>query len=163
MICCILIFSFIFEAMFTNLVGINSLFIPLFTLTSLVLVYPYFKKKNFNYVLVCLILGIFYDIAFADSVFVNTICFGIIGGLNILIYNYVKYNVYTSNIINIIIIITYRIISYIILLSINFITFNGNILFKGIYSSLLINIAYGIILYLVIDLLGKILNKKRVE
>ena len=163
MITCILIFSFLFEAMFTNLVGTNSIFIPLFTLTSLVLVYPYFKKKNFNYVLVCLILGIFYDIAFADSVFVNTICFGIIGGLNILIYNYVKYNIYTSNIINIIIVITYRIISYIILLSINFITFNGNILFKGIYSSLLINIAYGVILYFIIELLAKILNKKRVE
>ena len=163
MITCILIFSFLFEAMFTNLVGTNSIFIPLFTLTSLVLVYPYFKKKNFNYVLVCLILGIFYDIAFADSVFVNTICFGIMGGLNILIYNYVKYNIYTSNIINIIIIITYRIISYIILLSINFITFNGKILFKGIYSSLFINIAYGIVLYFIIDFLAKILNKKRVE
>lgn len=163
MICLILIFSFLFEAMFTNLVGISSIFIPLFTLTSIVLIYPYFKKKNFNYLIVCLILGIFYDIAFADSVFVNTICFGIIGGLNILIYNYVKYNIYTSNLINIIIIITYRIISYIILLSINFITFNGNIFFKGIYSSLLINISYGIILYLVIELLAKILNKKRVE
>ena len=163
MITCILIFSFLFEAMFTNLVSTNSIFIPLFTLTTLVLVYLYFKKKNFNYVLVCLILGIFYDIAFADSVFVNTICFGIMGGLNILIYNYVKYNIYTSNIINIIIIITYRIISYIILLSINFITFNGNILFKGIYSSLLINIAYGVILYFIIELLAKIFNKKRVE
>ena len=163
MICFILIFSFLFEAIFTNLVGSNSIFIPLFTLTSIVLIYPYFKKKNFNYILVSLILGIFYDICFSDSIFVNTICFGIIGGLNILIYNYVNYNIYTSNIINIIIIITYRIISYIILLSINFITFNSIVFFKGIYSSLLINIAYGIILYFIIELLAKILNKKRVE
>ena len=163
MISFVLIFSFLFEAMFTNLVSTNSIFIPLFTITALVLIYPYFKKKNFNYIIVCLILGLFYDIAFADSVFVNTICFGIIGGLNILIYNYVKYNIYTSNIINIIIIITYRIISYIILLSINFIAFNNNIFFKGIYNSILINLAYGIILYLVIDVLAKILNKKRVE
>ena len=163
MISFVLIFSFLFEAMFTNLVSTNSIFIPLFTITALVLIYQYFKKKNFNYIIVCLILGLFYDIAFADSVFVNTICFGIIGGLNILIYNYVKYNIYTSNIINIIIIITYRIISYIILLSINFIAFNNNIFFKGIYNSILINLAYGIILYLVIDVLAKILNKKRVE
>lgn len=163
MICFTLIFSFLFEAMFTNIVDINSIFIPLFTLTSLVLIYPYFKKKNFNYFLVCLILGLFYDIAFADSIFINTICFGIISGLNMLIYNYVKYNVYTSNITNIIIIITYRIISYIILLSINYIHFNSKIFFKGIYSSLLINIAYGIILYFIIDILAKILNKKRVE
>lgn len=163
MISLVLIFSFLFEAMFTNIVNTNSIFIPLFTLTSLVIIYPYFKKKNFNYLIVCLILGIFYDISFADSVFVNTICFGLIGGLNIFIYNYVKYNIYTSNIINIIIIITYRIISYIILLSINYIVFNGNMFFKGIYSSLLINIAYGIILYLIIDLLAKVLNKKRVE
>ena len=163
MICFILIFSFLLEAIFTNIVSTNSLFIPLFTITSFVLIYPYFKKKKQNYIIICLILGLFYDIAFADSIFVNTISFSLIGSLVILCYNYVKYNIYTSNIINIIIIISYRIISYLILLSINYITFNNKIFFRGIYSSLLINIIYGILLYIIIELLSKILNKKIVE
>ena len=163
MICLVLISSFLLEAIFTNLVSTNSFFIPLFTITSLVLIYPYLKKRKENYIIICLILGLFYDIAFADSVFVNTVSFGIMGGLIILYYNYVKYNIYTSNIINVIILISYRIISYIILLSINYISFNSKIFFSGIYNSLFINIIYGIILYMIIELLSKIFNKKRVE
>ena len=163
MIAGLLIFSFLFEAIFTNLINTNSILIPLFTLTSLILVYPYFRKKDFNYILVCLTVGLFYDIVFSDSVFVNTICFGILGLVNMTCYKFVKYNIYTSNIINLILLITYRIISYIILLSINYITFNNYIFFKGIYSSVLINILYGIILYIIIEFLARIFNKKRVE
>ena len=109
MICGILIFSFLLEATFTNLVNANSFLIPLFCIVSLVLIYPYFKRKKENYIIICLILGLFYDIAFADSIFVNTISFGIIGSLTILCYTYVKYNVYTANIINLIMLISYRI------------------------------------------------------
>lgn len=163
MIAVILIFSFLFEAIFTNIVSINSIFIPLFLLTSIVLVYPYFKNKKFNYLLVCIILGVFYDIGFSNTIFVNTISFGILSGIIMVCYNYVNYNIYTSNIINVIILITYRVLTYIMLLSINYISFNRNILLKGIYSSLLINIIYGIILYIIIDLLSKIFNKRKTE
>jgi len=163
MISCILIFSFLFEAVFTNLININSFLTPLFVITSLVLLYPYFKNKNINYIIVCLILGLFYDIVFSDSIFVNTLSFGIIGFIILLCYNYVKYNIYTSNIINIIILISYRVISYLILTSVNYISFNDKIFFQGIYNSLIINIIYGIIMYFIIDIIAKIFNNKRVE
>lgn len=163
MIPIVLIFSFLFEAIFTKLVNTNSLLIPLFTLTSLVMLYPYFNKKNINYILVCLIVGLFYDIAFADSIFVNTVSFGLVGALTMLCYNYIKYNIYSSNIVNLIMLITYRIISYVILLSINYIIFNNNVFFRGISKSLLANIIYGIFLYLIIEIIAKKFNKKRVE
>lgn len=163
MISLVLIFSFFFEAIFTNIVSVNSIFIPLFLITALVLIYPYFNNKKLNYLIVSLIIGIFYDIGFSDTIFVNTIGFGILSGIIIICYNYVNYNIYTANIINVIILITYRIITYIILLSINYISFSRYILFKGIYSSIIINIIYGIILYIIIDLLAKIFNKKKVE
>lgn len=163
MIPTVLIVSFLLEAMFTNLVSINSFFIPLFTLTSLVMVYPYFNKKNINYILVCLIVGLFYDVVFADSIFVNAVSFGLVGALTMLCYNYVKYNIYSSSIVNVIMLTTYRIISYVILLSINYITFNNKVFFSGIYKSLLTNIIYGVLLYLIIEIIAKKFNKKRVE
>lgn len=163
MISAVLIFSFLLEAIFTKLVSTNSILIPLFTLTSLVMLYPYFNKKNINYILVCLIVGLFYDIVFADSIFVNTVSFGLVGALTILCYNYIKYNIYSSNIVNIIMLITYRIISYVILLSINYIIFNNKVFFKGVYKSLLANMIYGIFLYLIIEIIAKKFNKKRVE
>ena len=64
MIWVILIVSFLLESTFTNIVSINSCLIPLFSLTSLVLIYPYMKKKKENYIIICLILGLFYDIVF---------------------------------------------------------------------------------------------------
>lgn len=163
MIPIILIFSFLLEAAFTNFISPNSIFIPLFVITSLVLLYPYFENKNLNYIIVCLILGLFYDIVFTNSLFVNTISFGLMGGLTILCYNYVKYNIYTSNIINTIILISYRIISYVIVLSVNYVSFNNKIFFSGIYKSLILNVVYGVILYFIIELLAKLFNKKRVE
>ena len=163
MICLFLIISFLLEGMFTNFISTNSVLIPLFTLTSLVVIYPYFNKKNINYIIICLIMGVLYDVVFINSLFINTICFSIMGGLTILCYSFVKYNIYTSNIINILILIAYRIITYIMLLSINYITFNSSILFKGIYSSILINVLYAIMSYFILEIIAKIFNKNRVE
>lgn len=163
MISIILIFSLLLESAFSNIVPLNSLFIPLFVITSLTIVYPYFKKNKFNFILVCMIMGLIYDIVFSNSSFVNVITFALIGGILMLCYNYVKYNIYTANIINLIVLISYRIITYIILLSINYITFNNKILLSGIYSSILMNVIYGIILFYTTDVLSRIFNRTRVE
>ena len=163
MIYIVIIFSFLFESTFTNIMDSYSFLTPLFLLTSLSLLYPYFKNNRFNFVIVCIICGLVYDISFTDSTFINTISFGICSGLIILSYNYVNYNIFSSNVINIINIIIYRIISYLFLCIISYVNFNESILLEGIYNSLLVNIVYGIIIYLILDLLSKIFNIKRVE
>lgn len=163
MIYIIIIFSFLFESVFSNIVNTYSFLTPLFLLTSLAILYPYFKNKKINFVIICIICGLFYDIVFTDSPFINTISFGLCSGLIILIYNYVNYNIFSSNIINVINIIFYRIISYLLLCIIDVIHFDELILLEGIYKSLLVNVIYGIILFIIIDLLSKIFNIKRVE
>lgn len=163
MIYIIIMFSFLFEASFTNIISNNSLFVPLFFITSLVILFPYFKNKYINFIIVCLLCGLFYDIAFTDSIFVNTLSFGLCGGLIILGYNYVNYNIFSSNIINMIILILYRIISYIMLCIVDYISFNEMDLLRGIYSSLIVNLIYGIIIYIIIDKIAKIFQIKRVE
>ena len=163
MIYLIIIFSFLFESLFSNVVNINTFLTPLFLLTSLSILFSYFKNKKTNFFIVSIICGFFYDIVFTNSLFINTISFGICSGLIILIYNYVSYNLISSNFINIIIIIFYRIISYFLLCIIDLIKFNESNLLEGIYNSLLVNIVYGIIIYLIMDVLSKIFNIKRVE
>lgn len=162
MIYLLLVLSFIFESIITNIVHINSFLIPLFLLTSFVMLYPYFKGKNLNFIITCIICGFIYDISFSDSTFINTICFGLSGLFIISCYNYFKYNIYSSNLINIFNIIIYRIITYLLLVVLDYISFNANIIFVGIYKSLIINIVYGIIIYLLADVLAKLFNIKRV-
>lgn len=163
MIYCILIFSFLFEAAFSNLISNSSILTPLFLITSLVILYPYFKNKNANFVIVCIVLGLFYDIIFGNTTFINTLSFGILSGITILGYNYINYNIYSSNLLNIIVLVLYRIISYLLLCIVDYISFNENILLEGIYNSILVNLIYGILLYLITIWLSKIFNIKRVE
>ena len=163
MVYIIIIFSFLFESVFSNIVNNHTFLTPLFLLTSLSILYPYFKNKTFNFVIVCIMCGLLYDISFTGSPFINTICFGICSGFIILIYNYVNYNIFSSNFINIINIVLYRIVSYLLLCIIDFIKFNEFSLLEGIYNSLLVNLIYGIIIFIIINLLAKIFSIKRVE
>lgn len=161
MVWLILIFSFLFEAAFSNLISLYNLFTPLFLLTAIVVLYPYISKNKISFIVICVILGIIYDIGLTGSSFVAAISFAVVGYILSICYNYVKYNIYTTNIINIIVLISYRIISYIILLSVNYIHFNKKEFFSGIYNSVLINIIYCVLLFFIVDLLSKIFNKKR--
>ena len=163
MVYIIIIFSFLFESVFSNIVNSYSFLTPLFLLTSLSILYPYFKNNNINFVIVCIICGLFYDISFTDSLFINTICFGLCSGLIILGYNYVNYNIFSCSFINVINIIFYRIMSYLILCIIDYVNFNGSTLLQGIYNSLIVNIINGIIIFVIVDLLSKIFNIKKVE
>ena len=160
MVYILVIISFLLESAITNIVSIDSIFIPLFKLTSLVILYPYFKNKT-NFIIACLICGFIYDVSFSDSVFINTISFGISGFLTVLAYNYFKHTIYSSNFINIFIIVLYRIISYVLLVIVDYMNFKWFILIKGIYSSIIINIIYGIFIYLISNFLSKMFNIKK--
>ena len=131
MIYALIIFSFLLESVFTNIVKLNSFLIPLFLLTSLTILYPYFRN-NKNFIIACAVCGLFYDIAFSDSIFINTISFVFTSAVIIFGYSYANDSVYSSNIINIICIAFYRIVSYLLLCIVDFISFNKLILFSWV-------------------------------
>ena len=163
MIYVILIFSFLFEATITNILPLNSLLTPLFLLTSLTLIYPYFKNKNLNYIIVCIICGLFYDITLTNSSFINTLSFPLYGGLIILGYNYINYNMISSNFLNVFVLIIYRIITYLLLCIVDFIKFDEVLLLEGIYNSLIANVIYGIFIYMLVDVISRMFGIKRIE
>ena len=149
----ILILSFLLEASIPNVINLSSLFIPLFVVTSLSILYPYFKNQKF--IVVC---GLIYDIAFTHSPFINTLSFSLISLFIMFCYNYINYNILSSNIINIVTIIVYQIINYFLLCIVDYVKFNEMSLLKCISSSLILNIVYGIIIYLILKGIKKILN-----
>ena len=158
-----IIFSFLFESAFSNLVNMNGILLPLFLLTSLVILYPYFNNKKVTFIITCLVCGLIYDISFADSIFINTISFSICSIITVLGYNYINYNIFNSNFLNILIITLYRIISYLLLCIVDYIKFNEATLIKGIYNSLIINLIYGIVLYFIAEKSSKIFKIKKIE
>lgn len=131
MIYLFLFISLLLESIFSNIVGINSILIPLFLISALVFIYP---KKN--YLSICIICGLLYDMCFYNSLFINTISFLLIG---LLLKKISKYNIYLRLII---VIIFYRFITYFLLILIAYSKFNIYVLFKSMYSSIIINIIY---------------------
>lgn len=160
----IIILSFILEGIVTNLVSKNSLLLPLFTITSLVITYSYFsKEKKYIFILTSTIIGIMYDIAFTNSLFINTFTFTLCSLLIILIDNYIPDSFINKIGVNCIMILSFKIISYFLLFIFGYIKFNYNILIHGLYSSLILNIIYGLILYFICDSLSRKLNIRKNE
>ena len=162
MIAIVIVLSFFLEIMFSNIATFSSLFVPLFLIVSLVLMYPYFKTKMY-FIIVCAVCGLIYDLGFLNTAFINTLCFTTMGLMIILVHSYMNYNLVSTNIVNVIIIVFYRIISYLLLCLTAYTNFHIHTLFKGVYSSLIVNVIYGIILYILLDLICKRFNIKKNE
>lgn len=155
--------SFLLEGFFTNLVSLNSIFIPLFTLTSLIMLYPFFDINNnsHKYIIVAIVFGLLYDIVYTNSSFINTISFSLCSLLIIFINHYLNPSILLKLGILLTIIIIYRIFTYLLLCAFNYLNFSENILIKGIYSSLLVNIIFGLILYFLSNFISKKLNIRK--
>lgn len=156
--------SFFLESIVSNFIGIDSkVLVPLFTLISLIIIYPYFKSNNSTYLKTCVFIGLFYDFVYTDTLILNAMAFLTIG------YFITKYNYFFStNIANLCImiplsIIIYRIFIYLILCLSGFIVFNWDNLFLSIYSSLVINIIYGLLIYLITNYFARKYKIKKID
>ena len=141
----VLLFSFIFEGIISNFVCVSK---PLFTLTALVIAYPYYNSSK-EYFKMCVFFGILYDIVYTDTLFINGILFL---GVGLKLNYYLVNNLFNSSIILIINIIFYRLCIYFILLLSKNSFLN---LFSSIYLSVLINLIFLYILYFIITNIRK--------
>lgn len=150
-----LIVSFLLDGIVSNFVSLNTNFFnPLFSLVAIILVYPFFNKNDNNYLKIVSIMGLFYDFVYTDMMVLNLALFFVLG----LLIKYF-YSVFTENIINnviwlVIIIVFYRLIAYLILVLAGYLPFDIDILFKSIYSSLILNIIYCLFVYYFLDYLS---------
>ena len=149
------VISFLLDGVFSNVITIhNNMLIPLLSVMSLIIIYPYFKKDDIKYLEYIFIYGLIYDLVYTDTLILNAIVFTFIGliiiGINIIISN----NYLNISLIAFLVIISYRIITYFILVFTKYLEFDFAVLLKGITSSLLLNIIYAILLYLFTDIIS---------
>lgn len=162
MILFVIIISFILESIISSLIPINTNFFnPCFVVVALIIIYPYFNKYNNRYLITCLITGLIYDFIFTSTLFFFSIIFLILGLIIKFIFSKVSNNIISVNITSFIIIVLYRLIVYFTLLATNYFSFDFNYLLKGIYSSIIMNIIYTSMLYLLTEFISKKLNIKK--
>ena len=141
--------SFILEGVLSNFLSLNSYFLPLFSLISLIIIYPYFHRKEINYLKICTLFGFLYDVTYTDTFLVNTLLFPFLGFVIMFINTWLSNNFLNSGFLAFIVVILYRIIYYILLLFCGYTSFSLKHLFIFINHSFIGNILYAIILYFI--------------
>ena len=151
----VVLFSFLLEGILSNFINGISYLNPLFTIISLIIIYPFLYNKKNNYYKIIFITGIIYDIVYTNTLFFNALIFMLIGFLIIQTNRLLSKNIINIFLISILIIIFYRIATYTLLVLIGYIKNDIYNLFNSIYSSLFIKILYGMLLF-------KLVNHKKV-
>ena len=133
------IISIILDLINYSFININSLFISLFSIESLIFI------KNKKY-LKAFILGIIFDLLFTNYYLLNGFIFLFLEYIIIKYYKYFKYNLINNIILSIILILIYNIILFIVL-NVTKLNLNSFIEFLFIIKHFfIINIIYVLIL-----------------
>ena len=155
----IMIISLLLDGLLSNylpyLVNDLSLFTPLFTLISIFIIYPFYRKREKEYFIHIFILGIIYDLLYTNLLFFTGVIFVIVGLIiKFIIKNYelgyLKILLYM-----VIIIVLYESITVLFLGIYNVIPISFNKLIYKISHSLIINLIYGELLFIIIKILPK--------
>lgn len=148
----IIILSFIFDYFLSLYLPYarNSLsyFTPLFIPILIYLLYPLFKDKKM-YIIMSFILGIIYDLVFTNLLFFNGIIFLLISFLTIIIYKYLKVNIFLNILYILLVIIFYELISVLIYVIYGIISITFSDIIYRIIHVIIINIIYGTIIYMI--------------
>ena len=155
----IFIIAFLMDGILTNFLPFLpedlSYFTPLLTLTSILLVYPLYRKKEKNYFITIIILGMLYDLFYTNLLFLNAILFFICGLVVKFFYKNFGYSFIKIIFITILIITIYESLTAFIILIFNLVPIS---LFRLVYKiahSLLLNVIFALSSYCLIKALPK--------
>lgn len=155
----ILIISFLLDGVVSKFLPINSIFYPLFTLVGLICSYSYFYGDKIFYYKCAFVLGFVYDLIYTDTFAFYAFLFLLIAFLITKISSVLNNNYINLVFLTIICIVLFRSITYLLIVITGNISFNAGIWFKGIYSSIILNIIYALILRLFTNFID--MNKRR--
>ena len=162
MIVAVLLISFILEGIVSNLVPTSSLFIPLFSIVSLLVTYPLFNENKIKYLIYSGTLGLLYDLVYTSTPFINTFTFVITALIITFICKFITLNKLNLVLIILFILLFNQTINYLLLCLFRYRIFNNATLLEGLYSSLILNVVYSYILYVVIEIINKKRKYKRI-
>ncbi len=153
----ILIISILLDGILTNflpfLVNDLSIFTPLLTVVSIFIIYPFYRKHEKKYYIILFIVGIIYDLLYTNLLFFNGILFLVIGLISKFINKNYEVTPLRLIIYIIIIVFFYESITGLILFIFRLVPVTIYKVFYKIIHSLLLNIIYSEILYLIIKLI----------
>lgn len=155
----IMTISFILDGILSNflpyLPNDLSLFTPLLTIISIFLIYPFYKKKEKAFYITIFIIGLLYDLFYTNLLFFNALLFLLIGVVSKYIYKNFELSHLKLILYIITIIIVYETTTALVIILYNLVPISIYKLVYKITHSLLLNIIYAELIYLIIKLVPK--------
>jgi len=155
----IMIVSLFLDGLLSNylpfLVNDLSLFTPMFTVVSIFILYPFFRKSEKKYYIFLFIVGVIYDLLYTNLVFLDGCLFVVLGFISYSIQKTFNYNYLKNILYAIIMVCSYEIIYAFILLVYNMVPITLSGVVYKISHSLIINIIYFELLYIIINFIPK--------
>ena len=161
----ITIISFLLDSFISSYIPITvsnyNVLVPMLTIVSLIVIYPYFNNNSKNYLITCLSFGILYDITFTNTLGLNLALFLGLGYIILFLDGALSNNLFSLIIKMLIIIIIYDLITYLILLMLNYIDYGILTLIFKIGKSIILNTIYLTISYFLTNSIAKKLHIKK--
>lgn len=153
----IIIISLILDGILSNFLPVIDLsyFTPLLTLTSIFIVYPFYTKDEYKYYITSFIIGIIHDLLYTNLLFFNGIIFVFIALIVRIIYKNLNISLFKNILYIILIIIVYESSTALIFMMFKLVPITLNKLIYKITHSLLLNIIYGELIYLILKIIPK--------
>ena len=155
----ILLISIILDGILTNylpyLVNDLSLFTPLLTVVSILILYPLNRKKETKFFILMFIVGIIYDLLYTNLLYLNGLLFVLIAFISKIIYKNFETSYFKLIIYTILIIVIYESLYAGILFIYRVVPITIYKLFYKISHTLILNIIYTELLYFIIKHLPK--------
>lgn len=155
----IIVISLILDGLLTNLlpymVNNLSLLTPLLTVVTISLLYPYYRKKEKYFFTMVFITGIIYDLLYTNLLFFNGLLFLLIAYISKIINKNYKLSYFRLIIYIILMITVYESVTGLLLFIFRLVPITFYKIGYKIVHSLVLNIIYGEIIYLIINKLPK--------
>lgn len=155
----IIFISLILDGLLTNHLpytqGTLSLFTPLLTVVSFILVYPFYRKEMKKYYFIAIILGFIYDLLYTNLLFFNSTIFLLIAHITKQISKNFEINYFNIILFVIVIIGIYEGLNALFIIIFNLVPITIERLIYKITHSLLLNIIYTEIIFTIIKYLPK--------
>jgi rod shape-determining protein MreD len=154
MIVFVSVLSFLLDGIISKYITSNTLFIPLLTLMSLIVIYPYFKE-SYKYFRYCAILGFLYDIAYMNTIFYAFFIFILIGFIISYFYYLFSNTLFITILISLFVICFYRIINALFFITFKSANIDFTMFIKSIYSSIILNVVFCVLAYILTNKYSK--------
>ncbi len=141
----------------------GTIFSGLIIFSSLILLEPFFKKNKEKFFAFCFIVGFIYDFVYTGTYFMNAGIFLLVGVFVSFINSVTPNNFLVSVLELVLMILFYRVITFFFFAINGVVDFDFFLLFKSIYSSILMNLIYGIFLYFILYFVSCYFNVKRIN